>query len=132
MLDSLNWWFSLRRNATFHEWMREQYTREQLRALVKEATDADLCHPYNPLAQDLYLDGGLPVLRKTVQRLYSRYGAEIWSACYRAAAKGRPSTGYDLFSSWLAAFDGLPMAFQVIEPPMFEEFLVRNALRQCA
>src|SRR5437773_2461148 len=106
--------------------MREQYTYSELQQLVTEATDADLAHAGNPLTRDTYLDGGLPVLRKTVARLYRRYGDQIWSACYRAAARGRPTNGYDIYSSWLEAFSTLSMAFQVINPEMFEEMLVRH------
>ena len=112
--------------------MREQYTRSELEQLVAEAADAGLVRLSNPFARDTYLDGGLPTLRKTVTRLYRRYGDQIWSACYRAAAHGRPTNGYDLYSSWVEAFSTLPMAFQVINPEMFQEMLVRHALRQCA
>jgi hypothetical protein len=131
MNESLQWWWSLRKCASFTAWMREQYSTEELRQLVVEATDADLLHLRNPLARDTYI-GGYDLGDTTVYRLYKRYGDEIWSACYRAAARGRPSNGYDLYRSWLEAFSTLSMAFQVIKPSMFEEMLVRHALAQCA
>jgi hypothetical protein len=131
MIEEIRWRLSVSRNTTLHGWMREQYALDELKRLEVEAADADLIHVYNPLA-DTYLGGGLPMLRKTVQRLYQAYGDQIWSACYRAAERDRPSNGYDLYTSWLAAFDSLPMSRQVIKPRMFEEFLVRHALAQCA
>jgi len=132
IIEAIRWKLSFMRNATLHQWMKEQYSRSELERLVEEAIDADLCHVYNPLARDVYLDGGLALLRETVARLYRRYGDQIWAACYRAAARGRPTNGYDLYPSWLAAFGTLEMAYQVIAPAMFEEFLVRHALSQCA
>ena len=132
MLDAIKWWLSSRRHTSIHGWMKAQYTRSELERLVAEATDADLVRPPNPLAKNTYLGGGLPELRKTVTRLYRHYGDQIWSACYRAAASGRPTNGYDLYSSWIEAFSTLSMAFQAINPEMFEEMLVRHALRQCA
>lgn len=132
MFESLRWWLSLRRNRTLHKWMLEQYSWEELGRLVEEATDADLRHTYNVMARDTYVGGGLSVLSMTVRRLYSRYGEQIWSACYRAATNGQVSEGASLYANWLAAFGTLPLASQVIEPPTFEEFLVRNAIRQCA
>jgi hypothetical protein len=115
MIEEIRWRLSLSRNSTLYEWMREQYTRADLEALAVEATDADLAQVYDPFA-NTYLDGGLPVLRKAVQRLYQRCGNEIWSACYRAAAGGRPTNGYDLYPNSLTAFGTLHMAIQVIEP----------------
>ena len=50
MIDAIRWHLSFSRNPTFHEWMREQYSQAELKALVSEASEADLTHEYDPSA----------------------------------------------------------------------------------
>lgn len=131
MFTSLQWWFSFRRNPHFWDWMKEQYTVEELQALVKEATDCSLLRPYNPM-DEVFLTSNNGKSREaniteTSHRLFNRYQDDIWSICLGAG-------GYDADNglTGLACLAKLTLSFQVYQQKTFEEFLVRNALKHTA
>jgi len=129
VVDSIRWWFSLRRNANFWDWVRSTYSERDLRRLVCESTDASLIRSYDPLGDQTigqYV-AAESLLKLTAQRLIRRYGDEIWGACLGAGGHdpGRGLTG-------LMCLASLPLAKQVHNHATLEEFLVRNALRHAA
>jgi hypothetical protein len=127
MLDAIEWWLSLRRNANFWDWVRDTYSLTELEELAKEATDCHLRATFNPLG-DLTWDQYLTkegIRRRTVKRLYNRYGDEIWGACLAGLDEHRERNA-------LACLAGLDCADEVHTPELFEEFLVRNALKTAA
>ncbi len=129
MFDAVQWWISFNRNANFWDWVRDTYSDEDLKKLTTEATDCSLINPYDPLGdytmeQHRYSE---ELMRKTVKRLMKRYGDEIWSCCLGAG-------GYDAERGrfGLECLVKLDLAFQVCNQATFEEFLVRNALKQAS
>lgn len=125
MIDSIKWFFSLRRNVNFWDWVRDTYSFEDLKLLEKEATDCSLIRPYNPLAE-VYV-GRKDLMRKTTKRLMRRYGDEILDCCLGAG-------GYnaDLGITGLKCLSNLELSSQVYNIDSLEEFLVRNALKRVA
>lgn len=127
MLDTLNWWRSFRRNASFWDWVRDTYSDGELEHLSKEATDCSLITEFNPLGDGSIgqFSAGEDIRRKLVKKLLKRYGSEIWSCCLG-------SGGYDPDAGHvgLACLSKLDLAFQVHDQATFEEFLVRNALKR--
>jgi hypothetical protein len=129
MLEALARWSSFRRNPNFWDWVRDAYSREELRRLVSEATDCSLIEIYNPL--DNATMGlsrfGWETRRSTVKSLMKRYGSEIWSCCLGAG-------GYypDEGKVGISCLSKLDLASQVHDQKTFEEFLVRNALKRAA
>jgi hypothetical protein len=129
MIDSINWWRSFRRNANFWDWMKDTYSGSKLQRLAAEATDCSLVNLYDPTA-DLMLEQqerDKTLRRKTTRRLYRRYGDEIWSICLGAG-------GYDpdRGPTGVLCLGKLDLAFQVYKPELFEEFMVRNAIKYAA
>jgi hypothetical protein len=122
MRDWLNWKLSFHRNANFWDWIRDTYSRDGLRRLVTEATDESLIRVENPFSNERQPNE--LVLRRTVSRLMSRYGEDIWHICLGAGGQGN-----DGGPSGLACLANLDGAFQVHDPATFDEFLVRNALK---
>jgi len=125
MIDSLNWWLSLRRNVNFWDWLKDTYSIEELKGLASEATETSLIKPHNPMA-DQYICNGKPleeVVEVISRRLYKRYHQDIWHICLGAAldCKGK-ATG-------LASLARLDLALEVHGQESFEEFLVRNAIK---
>jgi hypothetical protein len=130
MIESLHWWLSLHRNSNFWAWMEDTYSVEELRRLISEATDCSLIRRYDPLADQYYSRKGKPeqvVLTETVRRLYRRYHADIWSICLDAGGHFAESGPFGLES--LARLD---RCREVYDQEVFEEFLVRNALKYAA
>jgi hypothetical protein len=108
MIDSINWWRSLRRNANFWDWMKDTYTGGELQRLAAEATDSSFINPYDPTA-DLTLgkqERDETLRRKTTRRLYRRYGEEIWSICLGAGGTTQivapPAYSALVNSTWLS------------------------------
>jgi len=129
MIDSIRWWLSFKRNVNFWDWMKDTYSGEELRGLATEATDCGLINPYDPTG-DRTLDQqerDETIRRKTAHRVYRRYGDEIWSICLGAG-------GYDPDHgpTGVICLGKLELAFQVYKPEIFEEFMVRNALKYAA
>ncbi len=129
MFESLRWWLSQKRNVNFWDWIRDTYSDEELRSLATEATDCNLMNPYDPfgdytLNQYYYSEG---LIRNNVRRLMKRYGDDIWWCCLGAS-------GYDAEPGkvGLKCLAGLDLALQVYNQATFEEFLVRNALKQAS
>src|SRR5260370_434666 len=86
MIDSLNWWLSLRRNANFWDWLKDTYSIEELKGLASEATETNIIRPRDLLA-DQYFCNGRPleeVVIETSRRLYKRYHLDIWHICLGA------------------------------------------------
>jgi hypothetical protein len=130
MIDSLRWWLSFQRNPNFWDWVEDTYSVEELRRLVSEATDCTLIRPYNPFGDRYYSRTGKPegvALTETVRRLYKRYRGDIWRTCLGAGGQSAPSGPLGLKS--LAQLDRCE---EVCDQDVFEEFLVRNALRHAA
>jgi len=74
MIDSINWWRSLKRNANFLDWMKDTYSGGELQRLASEATDCNLINLYDPTA-DLTLqqqERDEALRRKTTRRLCER------------------------------------------------------------
>lgn len=130
MLDLLSWWLSLRRNSNFWAWIEDTYSVEELRRLTSEATDCSLIRPYDPFTDQYYSSNGQPeqvVLTETVRRLYKRYHADIWGICLDAGGHSAESGPFGLKS--LATLDRCE---EVHDQEVFEEFMVRNALKHAA
>jgi hypothetical protein len=130
MLESLRWWMSLHRNRSFLAWMQDTYSTDELRRLVSEATDCSLTQPYSPFADRYYTRTGRPmgeVLSEVVHRLYKRYHSDIWGLCLEAGGHYTDSGPFGLES--LAQLD---RCHEVYDQHIFEEFLVRNALKRGA
>lgn len=129
MINSFKWWMSFRRNVNFWDWMKNTYSSEELHHLAIEATDCCLINPYD-ITAEFKLDQNErneAIRRETTHRIYRRYGDEIWSICLGEG-------GYDADSSrtGMICLGKLDLAFQVYKPELFEEFMVRNALKYAA
>jgi hypothetical protein len=128
MIDSLNWWLSLRRNVNFWDWLEDTYSTEELKRLAFEATETSLIKPYDPMA-DEYFCNGKPlqeVITETSRRLYKRYHQDIWHICLGA---GLNCEGV---ATGLASLAKLDLAPEVRGQVSFEEFMVRNAIKWAA
>src|SRR5438067_2509007 len=128
MRDWLRWQLRLRRNPNFWDWVRDAYTQQDLERLATEATETSLIRPFSPFGEHTWEqhDYVEAIFRRTVRRLYKRYGADIWSAC-RGLAKEKLGA-----ENPLDALARLELSVQVHDPVTFEEFLVRNALKRAA
>jgi hypothetical protein len=136
VLDAIRWWLSLRRNATLRDWMEEMYTIAFIRRIPTESTDCNLHEEwnfYNPPGQ-MTLEGWTQDRKdwqQAVRRLYRRYGEEIWNICLPEPLTRGPQ-GEWRREKGLGELSRLDLADQVCGPKLFEEFLVRNALRLTA
>jgi hypothetical protein len=129
MIDSIKWWLSFRRNVNFWDWTKDTYSADELHRLATEPTDCSLINPYDPTAE-LTLDQqerDEAIRQETARRLYRRYGDEIWEICLGAG-------GYDpdRGPTGVICLGKLDLSFQVYKPELFEEFMVRNALKYAA
>ncbi len=128
MIDSIRWFFSLRRNTDFRMWMRDTHTLHEIKELANEATDSSLINPYDPTKDQTWEQQRREeeVRRKTVRRLINRYGDDIWNICLGIGGYN-PDSG----NTGLSCLAKLKLSFQVYNTATFEEFLVRNAIK-CA
>ena len=127
MFEALKWQLSLRSNANFEDWVKDNYTAQGLEQAVKEVTAGDLLGSFDPLGNvtmDQYVEAE-DLRRKAVKSLYSRCGGDIWSACLATYERGRDSSAFSCFSR-------LDLANQIFGPKQFEEFMLRNALKHAA
>ncbi len=131
MFKTLLHYFRLKRYANFWDYVRdhENFSDDDLQNLVASATDCSLIRPWNPMADQYYIDGkpSVQALEDTVRELYKRFSTEIWSACLGAG-------GYNADRGpWgLGCLSNLDLSNQVYDQKTLQEFLVRNALKQAA
>ncbi len=126
MVENIRWWLSFQRNPNFWDWVKENYSTEELEQLSNEVLETSLINKYDLLA-DQYFVNGIPskiLLKETTHRLYKHYESEIWSACF-GAGNYDPANGL----TGLECLSKLKFSSQVYEQNTFEEFLVRNALK---
>ena len=119
------WKLSFHHNANFWDWMRDTYSRDELRRLIDEATDSSLIRESNPFSHEPAPSES--IMRETVSKLMSQYGNEIWGICLGAGGQGAEDG-----PAGLVCLARLDRAVQVYDPATFEEFLVRNALKHGA
>lgn len=131
MFKALSRRLRLKSYANFWDYVRdrENFCNKDLQDLVTSATDCSLIRPWNPMADQYYVDGkpSGQVLEDTVRELYRRFSSEIWSACLGAG-------GYSAEEGpWgLRCLSDLDLSNQVYDQKTLEEFLVRNALKRAA
>jgi hypothetical protein len=123
MIDFIRWRLSFRRNKDFLKWMKETYSIEELERLTVEATDSCLVLTSSEFMTFL----SETPLRKATRRLYKQYASDIWSLCLGAG-------GYDVDKgvTGLKCLSKLDRSIQVYNKHSFEEFMVRNAMKQAA
>jgi hypothetical protein len=125
LIDNFRWWRSLRRNKTLRAWIEEVYKIDEIKRMAIESTDCDLhqtWNPHNPPGErtlEQWWDEEAD-WQRAVKRLYCQYGDEIWYICL---SEGQ--AGIDKLTS-------LDLADQINGPRLFEEFMVRNALKLTA
>jgi hypothetical protein len=98
-----------------------------LKRLANEATDSNLKGGWNPLG-DKSLDqfiASYELRRKTTKKLYRRYGGDIWHVCLGVYDNSKDE-------NFIYALSRLELATQVDGPYLFEEFLLRNAMKRAA
>jgi len=113
--------------------MEERYTVAEIRRAVIESTDCDLheqWNPYDPPGELTWEQWKTAKddWRLAVERLYGQYGEEIWQICLQESQTRVPQ-GESYGEAALEKLARLDLAAQVSEPKLFEEFMVRNALR---
>jgi hypothetical protein len=121
----MKWQLSFLRNRNFCDWVREQYSADELRQLVDEATGVPLARMDNPLSNEIPIDE--KVMRRTTSRLMTKYGEDIWRICLGAGGQGDEDG-----PAGIKCLARLDRAFEVRDTATFEEFLIRNALKQPA
>jgi hypothetical protein len=127
MFETIRWWFSFRRNVNFWDWMKDTYSLHDLKRLANEATDCNLQEGWNPLGNqsiDQFI-ASYDLGRKTTKRLYRRYGGDIWHICLGAYDNAKDG-------NLIHALSRLELADQVDGPYLFEELLLRNAMKRAA
>jgi len=127
MLETIRWWFSFRRNVNFWDWMKDNYSPPDLKRLANEATDCNLHEGWDPLgdqSMDQFI-GSYELRRKTAKRLYGRYGADIWHVCLGVCDNTKDE-------NLLHGLSRLELADKVDGPFLFEDFMLRNAMKRAA
>jgi hypothetical protein len=131
VFETLSRHLRMKRYANFWDYVRdrENFSDKDLRELAASATDCSLIRPWNPMADQYYVNEkpSGQVLDETVRDLYKTFSSEIWSACFGAG-------GYSAERGpWgLRCLSGLALSDQVYDQKTLEEFLLRNALKRAA
>jgi hypothetical protein len=132
MFDWLRWWCSLRRNKSLQAWIEDTYTLSEIKRMAEESTDCDLNETWVPFQHEATWEQyqrEKEAWAKVVKRLYRRYGEEVWQTCLPEPGRLGPNddvrVGLDKLM-WLDLID------QVSGPKLFEECMVRNALKLTA
>ena len=132
MFDWFRWRSSLRRNKNLRAWIEDTYSLSDIKRMAKESTDCDLNESWVPFEHDVTLEQyqeEKEAWAKVVKRLYRCYGDDIWQICLPEPGSLGPN---DDVRMGLDKLMWLDLVDQVSGPKLFEECMVRNALKLAA